>query len=192
VIAVGFAVPLAALAVWRSRMVGDDLRGMIAAGLIGLTFLATAWIAHPTGAAAIALAYGATCAWTDMLARRVYLPVSAFAGAMVVGSAIMDGHGTDAAVGGLALGGFGLALHLVTKRRGFGFGDVTSWAIVGCALGVVSGLQVVAAGSIIGSVVVVGLIVARVVTRRFRVPMAFFTYVGMVAVMFFSTVGVQR
>src|ERR1700694_6044518 len=54
VIAGGFAVPFAPLAVWRSRMVGDDWRGMIAAGLIGLTFLATAWIAHPTGAAAIA------------------------------------------------------------------------------------------------------------------------------------------
>jgi hypothetical protein len=192
VIAVGFAVPLAALAVWRSRMVGDDLRGVIAAGLIVLTFLATAWIAHPAGASAIVLAYGATCAWTDILARRVYLPVSVFAGALVVASAVMDGHGTGAAVGGFALGGFGLALHLVTRRRGFGFGDVTSWTIVGCAIGVVSGLQVVAAGSIVGSIVVVGLIVSRVVTKRFRVPMALFTYVGMVAVMLFSTVGVQR
>lgn len=191
-IAMGFAVPLAALAVWRSRMVGDDLRGFIAAALIVLTFIVTAWIAHPAGAAAIALAYGATCAWTDALARRVYLPVSLFAGAMVVASAIMDGHAVEAATGGFVLGGFGLALHLVTRRRGFGFGDVTSWAIVGCALGVVSGLQVVAAGSIIGSVVVVGLTVSGVVTRRFRVPMALFTYVGMVAVMFVSTVGVQR
>jgi hypothetical protein len=192
VIAMGFVVPLAALAVWRSRMVGDDLRGFVAAGLIVLSFTVTALIAHPAGAAAIALAYGATCAWTDALARRVYLPVSLFAGALVIASAIMEGHAADAAIGGLALGGFGLALHLVTRRRGFGFGDVTSWAIVGCALGVVGGLEVVAAGSIIGSLVVVGLIVAGVLTRRFRVPMALFTYVGMVAVMFVSAVGVLR
>jgi len=192
VIAVGFAVPFAALAVWRSRMVGDDLRGFIAAGLILSTFIVTAWIVHPAGAAAIALAYAATCAWTDALTRRVYLPVSLFAGALVVASTIIEGRVAEAAAGALALGGFGLVLHLATRRRGFGFGDVTSWAIVGCALGVVVGVQVVAAGSIIGSFVVVGLIVARVVSRRVRVPMALLTYVGMVAVMVASTVGVQR
>ena len=191
-IAMGFVVPLAALAMWRSRVVGDDLRGAVAATLIAVTFLATALLAHPVGAAAIALAYGATCAWTDALVRRVYLPVSIFAGLSVLAVVVAEGRAVNGAVGFLALGGFGLALHLATRRRGFGFGDVTSWAIIGAALGLSSGLQVVAVGSVIGAIVVVGLIAAGVLDRRARVPMALFTYVGAVVVMWVSTVGVVR
>jgi len=115
-----------------------------------------------------------------------------FVGAPLCPSGVSARGVAGAAAGSFARGVVGQGCALVPGRRGFGFGDVTSWAIVGCALGVVVGVQVVAAGSIIGSFVVVGLIVARVVSRRVRVPMALLTYVGMVAVMVASTVGVQR
>jgi hypothetical protein len=173
-------------------MVGDDLRGMLALSLIGVTFIATAVLVHPVGASAIALAYAATCAWTDAMVRRVYLPVSILAGLLVVAIIVADGGAVNGALGAAALGGFGLTLHLLTRGRGFGFGDVTNWAIVGGALGAFSGLEVVGAGSVIGAFVVVALIASGVLDRRCHVPMALFTFVGMIVVMWVSTAGVIR
>jgi prepilin signal peptidase PulO-like enzyme (type II secretory pathway) len=187
---VAMVVPFAALAVWRGRALGDDLRGLVALLLVGAALVVTALLTHPLGAPAIALAYTATCAWTDALARRVYLPVSFFAATTVAVVDVLEGGMVEGALGAVALGGFGLLLHFGTRRRGFGFGDVTCWAIVGASFGVLHGVWIVAVGSIVGAVLVVALIALGVVDRSYRVPLALYTFVGTVAVMGALSAGV--
>jgi hypothetical protein len=176
----------------RARVIGDDLRGLRQPAAVLVALGATAAYVQAQMVTAIVLAYAGTCAWTDLRARRVYLPVSLAAAALVVTLAAAGGALPSAAIGALALGGFGLALHYGTRRQGFGLGDATNWAIVGAGLGAERGLWVVAAGAGIGAVAILPLIGLGVVSRSYRVPMALCTFVGVLLVLCAASAGILR
>jgi hypothetical protein len=177
-IALGWTLPLGVFAVLRARVVGDDVRGLHQPAAILVALGATAAYIHAQAATSIVLAYAAACAWTDLRARRVYLPVSLAAAALVVAHEAAAGALPSAATGALLLGGFGLALHYGTRGQGFGLGDATNWAIVGAGLGAERGLWAIGAGAALGVVAVVPLIGLGIVSRAYRVPMALCTYAG--------------
>lgn len=92
-------------------------------------------------------------------ARTGYIP-NAVTRATAVASFVLTlpSGPTRAALGACVAGGLLLALHLLTRGRGLGLGDVKLGAAIGAGLGPWCGLAAVAAAFIIGGVYAVCLI----------------------------------
>lgn len=183
---------LAVLAFWRASQLGDGL----ASGRVSFIPLAVvallALFRQATPSAAAVLAFAGVCAWTDLRARRVYLPVAAAGAFVVLGFRVAEGAFFEALVGSAVLGGLALALYAVTRGRGFGFGDVLSWTVVGLAFAPMRGLEAICVGSCVGAVVSIALLATKRISRRTPMPMAAFTFVGVVLVLIASFPMVTR
>ena len=144
-----YAIPLAALAAWRAAQCGPlALERRYSLGLLayGAGVLVFAHFEPLTMREALGFAFLFVCAWSDLVARKVYLPVSiaAFVGAGIIafGTSCL----TDALAGSVLLGGASLALFLVGGGKVWGFGDVLLAAVVGACFGPVSGALTFAMG----------------------------------------------
>lgn len=182
VVVAGCWAPFAVAAAARARVLGDRL-GQVGP-LVALALAAGAGLARSDGRASVdvALAYLAVCAWTDVRARRVYLPVSGLAGAAVVIASVAQGGFPDHVLAAASFASFALVLHVATRRRGFGCGDVAAWAVLGAGCGPLDALAAIAVGSGAGAVVYGTLVARGVLPRSYPVPLAALTFVGIVVV----------
>jgi prepilin signal peptidase PulO-like enzyme (type II secretory pathway) len=122
--------------------------------------------------AVLALAFLA-CTATDLLAYRVpdavTLPATAFA---LVGAATQGQPELASAIGGASMAGGLLLVAAVLTRGGLGGGDVKLGVLIGAALGLPEAAFALAAGIVLGGVVVIGLYAMRWLDREQAFPFA--------------------
>lgn len=178
-----YAIPLAALAVWRARQHGPlvtDRRYCLGLIAYGAAVLAFAHFETFSMREALGFAFLFVCAWSDLVARKVYLPVSIAALFGAGATAFMGGEVADALVGAGLLGGASLAVFLLARGKAWGFGDVFVAAVVGAAFGPVSGILTFALGFIVGALIATPLVLSGRVSRADPLPMGTFVAAGSV------------
>jgi hypothetical protein len=182
IVVAGCWAPFAAAAAARARVLGDELGPAGPVVVLALAAVASALAADRHASVDVALAYLAVCAWTDVRARRVYLPVSGLAGVAVAIAAIADGGLLGHLVGAASCAAFALLLHLGTRRRGFGCGDVAAWTVLGAGCGPYDAFAAIAVGAGAGAAVYGTLVARGVLPRSYPVPLAALTFLGIVVV----------
>jgi leader peptidase (prepilin peptidase)/N-methyltransferase len=96
--------------------------------------------------------------------------------------AALDGGALAAAAGGCAVGGGLLGLHLVSRGRGLGLGDVKLGVAIGAGLGPVSGPLAVAAAFALGASYAIALLATRRARRGDTIAFGPFLAAGTCAV----------
>jgi prepilin signal peptidase PulO-like enzyme (type II secretory pathway) len=178
---VAYAVPFSLLATMRALQGGPlprDLRYVIGGALYALCVLGFAATVTETPRVALGAAFLFVCAWTDVVARKVYFPVSVAAIVAAVVQAAWLGQLPDALAGGLALTAVAAIPYGLTRGRGFGLGDVLLAAIIGATFGLHDGGLVFAFGFIVGAIVSSILLAAHVIGRRDPLPLVTFVAAG--------------
>jgi prepilin signal peptidase PulO-like enzyme (type II secretory pathway) len=178
---VAYAVPFALLATLRARQGGPlprDLRCVIGGAFYAMCVLGFAATATETPRVALGFAFLFVCAWSDLTARKVYLPVTVAAIVAAAFQAAWAGQLADAVAGGLALSAAAAIPYGLTRGRGFGLGDVLLAAVIGAAFGLDDGALVFAYGFIVGAIISSVLLAARVIGHRDPLPLVTFVTVG--------------
>jgi leader peptidase (prepilin peptidase)/N-methyltransferase len=119
------------------------------------------------------------CTGTDVLAYRVPNVVTypGIIAAIVIGMIMPDANRADVGLGGLVMGGTFLAMSIAT-RGGMGMGDVKLALFIGFALGLTLAIMAMLITAIVGGVIAVALMVARLRSRRDPIPYAPFLALG--------------
>jgi len=181
---VAYTVPLWALAAWRALQGGPlqvrERRYVYPFIAYVIFTIAFAAVAKPSMREALGFAFLFVSAWSDVVARKVYYPVAlaALLGSFVTAGLV--GSLYDAAIGAAILGGASALLNVLTRGKGWGFGDVLLAAIVGAAFGLHAGLLIFAFGFIVGAVVATMLLATKLIGRRDPLPMVTFVAAGSV------------
>ncbi|MGH7708518.1 MAG: prepilin peptidase [Vulcanimicrobiaceae bacterium] len=102
-----------------------------------------------TTATATALAGGIADARTGLVPNRLTYPALALLGLLALSLQAID----VASAGALAIGGTLLTIHLVTRRRGLGLGDVKLGTCIGAGLGPQIGLAALGVAFVAGGAV---------------------------------------
>jgi len=118
-----------------------------------------------TAAAAIVLAACAVGAASDRQTGYLFDAVAAGAGGLLCIGAVVGGELPTLALGAGSCGGVLWVLHLTTRGRGVGLGDVKLAALIGGGLGVRIGAIAVGAAFVAGAIVAVGGLVSGRVSR---------------------------
>jgi leader peptidase (prepilin peptidase)/N-methyltransferase len=113
---------------------------------------------------------------TGRIPDRVTRPTSMIA----LGLAIVGGLVLTAFWGALAVGGSLLFLHVITRGRGLGLGDVKLGTAIGVGLGPAAGLAALCGAFIIGGAYATWLLATRRASHRDAVPFAPFLAMGTV------------
>jgi prepilin signal peptidase PulO-like enzyme (type II secretory pathway) len=90
----------------------------------------------------------------------------------------------DLLYGALAIGGFFLAQHLVSKGRWIGAGDIRMGALMGLILGLRDGLGALFVAYVLGALVGVYLIATKRATGKTKVPFGTFLVAGTLVMLF--------
>jgi prepilin signal peptidase PulO-like enzyme (type II secretory pathway) len=189
---VAYAVSLSVLATIRALQGGPlprATRYVVGAGLYALCVLGFALTVSEAPRAALGFAFLFVGAWTDMVARKVYLPVTIAAVAAAMVQAAMVGQARDALLGAAVMAAVAFIPYAVTRGRGFGFGDVLLAAVIGAAFGLHDGPLVFAFGFIVGAVVSSILLACNVIGRRDSLPLVAFVAAGSLVLVGMRTVG---
>lgn len=188
------SVPLWAVAGWRARQGGivlfSDRRRLVAFLVYMFCTAAFAIAVAPSPRESLGFAFLLVSAWSDLVARKVYLPVVGGALAGIASAAVVNAQSEDALLGALVMGALGLALNRLTRGKGWGFGDVFMCLVIGGAFGLHVALVTLAFGFIIGAVVASALLIAKRLDRRDPLPMVTFVAAGAVVTAFFRLAGV--
>jgi leader peptidase (prepilin peptidase)/N-methyltransferase len=128
--------------------------------------------------AAIAVAGTFVAAATDVRTGLIPDPLTLATVTLALAAAAGTGTIPAAIGGGLAAGGALLALHLCTRRRGLGLGDVKLGVAIGVGLGASAALEALGVAFVAGALGGVGLLVARRAHRRSALPFAPFLALG--------------
>lgn len=178
---VAYAVPFSILATIRAMQGGPlprDVRYIVGGALYALCVLGFALTVSEAPRAALGFAFLFVCAWTDLAARKVYLPVTIAALLAAFIQAAIAGQIVDALVGGAALAAVAFVPYVVTRGRGFGLGDVLLAAVIGATFGIHDGPLVFALGFIVGAVISSILLACKVIGRRDPLPLVTFVALG--------------
>jgi len=117
-------------------------------------------------------------AWTDLTARKVYLPVTIAAVLAAIVQAALVGEIRDALVSGAVLAAIAFVPYVLTRGRGFGLGDVLLAAVIGSTFGLRDGALVFAFGFIVGAIVASILLVSKIIRREDPLPLVTFVALG--------------
>lgn len=96
--------------------------------------------------------------------------------------AALNGAVAAAAVGACAVGGALLALHLVSRGRGLGLGDVKLGVAIGAGLGPLAGALAVGAAFVLGAAYAIALLATRRAQRGDAIAFGPFLAAGTLAV----------
>lgn len=137
---------------WANRF-GEPLtvRDPVAWFIAGTSIVAAGWAHFP--AAAIVLATCVVCAATDVQTGYIFDVVLASAGVGLCVCTALFGGLASVALGAGICGGALWLLHVATRGRGLGFGDVKLSALIGGGLGYHSGAVAVGAAFVVGAMI---------------------------------------
>jgi prepilin signal peptidase PulO-like enzyme (type II secretory pathway) len=110
---------------------------------------------------AIALSAVAVCGITDLATGLIFDVVTFPALSATLLAACMGGHLLHSAIGASICGGGLLALHLGTRGRGLGLGDVKLASVIGAGLGGVSSIEAIGCAFVLGALVAIPAMVMR-------------------------------
>jgi leader peptidase (prepilin peptidase)/N-methyltransferase len=130
--------------------------------------------------AAIVVAGTFTAAAIDVRTGLIPDPLTLVTVVLALAAAAAAGSASAALGGGLVAGGALLALHLCTRRRGLGLGDVKLGVAIGIGLGAPAALEALGVAFVAGALGGIGLLVARRAHRRTALPFAPFLAFGTV------------
>jgi prepilin signal peptidase PulO-like enzyme (type II secretory pathway) len=164
---------LATAAALRAQLSGErfDLRilGFVAAAGIGLVGFAGIVVSPSI---AIAVAYAAVSVVTDLSSGHIYDVVTYPAAVGVCVCAIAGGSLATAVCGSAVALSVAGGLHLLTRRRGLGMGDVKLFAVICGALAAEPALVLIGASFICGGIFVGCALLLRRMKFGQRVPFA--------------------
>jgi prepilin signal peptidase PulO-like enzyme (type II secretory pathway) len=126
----------------------------------------------------VALGCTLISAVTDLRNGLIYDRVTASAAAVLAILAATGHELPRALLGASIAGGVLLVLHVVTRRRGIGLGDVKLAGVVGAGFGAQLGITAIGLAFVAGAVVAVALLAARRAHRSDRIPFAPFIAFG--------------
>jgi leader peptidase (prepilin peptidase) / N-methyltransferase len=128
---------------------------------------------------AIAALFG-TCAAAVIDARTGFIPdrITCTTTLLALGLAASSGTVADAFTGACAVGGSLLALHLFSRGRGLGLGDVKLGTTIGAGFGVTAGFAALGVAFIAGGAYAIWLLATRRATRRSTIPFGPFLAAG--------------
>ncbi len=139
-------------------------------------------LAPALGVSALVIAL-LVCTATDLIRFRVpnaiTYPGTALA---VVAALVLPGGDAISALIAAAVGGLVFLLMAIITRGGIGLGDVKLAVLIGAGLGLRSSYQALLLGVLAGGVIILGLFVVGIVSRRQAVPYAPFLALAAVAV----------
>jgi leader peptidase (prepilin peptidase)/N-methyltransferase len=151
------------IAHWRGARVLDSwasVFGVAGAGL--LTSVSRTTDPMEGIAIAVAVAALAVCAWTDMQLGLAFDQITLGGLTVVLCVRAIEGSGcSPTLLGSAGAGGTLMALHLVTRGRGMGLGDVKLAALIGALLGAVDAAIALGIAFVAGAAVGVSMILAR-------------------------------
>jgi prepilin signal peptidase PulO-like enzyme (type II secretory pathway) len=178
---VAYVVPFSVLAAFRALQGGPlprDLRHVAGVTIYALGVLGFALTFTTSPRTALGFAFLFVCAWTDVTARKVYLPVTiaAFFAALV--QATVVGELAGALIASAVMAAVAFVPYIATRGRGFGLGDVLLAAVVGGAFGLQDGGLIFAFGFIVGAIIASILLASKVIARQDPLPMVTFVAAG--------------
>lgn len=138
---------------WGMRLRFGTLPAAAAVGAAAVLQIYCMLRAPSAGAAAMqtpSLGAAAISAVTDLQTGYVFDAVTMPALCITLVAAGMSGHFNAAVLGGCASGAVLYALHIVTRGRGLGLGDVKLACCIGSALGVAGGLRALQTAFVLG------------------------------------------
>ncbi|MHB8147625.1 MAG: prepilin peptidase [Vulcanimicrobiaceae bacterium] len=119
--------------------------------------------------------------WTDLrlglIVDRVTLPASV----SVLALLIVGGHAIASIVGMAGASAVLLALHMVTRGRGMGLGDVKLAAVIGASLGLYRSVVALGCAFVLGAIVGVVILSIRRARRGAQVAFAPYLAIGSIA-----------
>lgn len=155
-------------------------------GITAIVVLAGAAATSRAGAAALpeltAISAGGVCAVTDLQTGYVFDRVVLFGTLLLCLFSPASESIARVAYGALACGGTLGALHVGTRGRGIGLGDVKLGALLGAAVGVRGGLELLGIAFIAGGAVATTLLIFKRKRRVDTIAFAPFLAVGVCTV----------
>jgi leader peptidase (prepilin peptidase) / N-methyltransferase len=129
-------------------------------------------------------ALGGTCAAAAIDARTGFIPdrLTRTTTLLALGLAAAGGTAAEACTGACAVGGALLALHLSSRGRGLGLGDVKLGTTIGAGFGVTAGVAALGLAFIGGAAYATWLLVTHRATRRDAIPFGPFLAAGTLTV----------
>jgi leader peptidase (prepilin peptidase) / N-methyltransferase len=131
-------------------------------------------------APAMAVAVSGAIAAGIVDARTGYIPdpISRTAALAALALAALGGAATNACMGAYVVGGGLLALHLLSRGRGLGLGDVKLGTAIGAGCGPSAGAVALGAAFVIGGAYAAWLLVTRRAKRGDAIPFGPFLGIG--------------
>jgi leader peptidase (prepilin peptidase)/N-methyltransferase len=121
-----------------------------------------------------------TCAAAAIDARTGLVPdrLTCTTTLLTLGLAAFTGSAEDACMGACAVGGLLLSLHLVSRGRGLGLGDVKLGTTIGAGFGVAAGITALGVAFVAGGAYAAWMLATRRATRRSTIPFGPFLAAG--------------
>jgi prepilin signal peptidase PulO-like enzyme (type II secretory pathway) len=177
-----FTMELLALMTLARRRSGcvSFLDPIVIALTIAGSLMLAAGSRSPAGDFGIAVALACTIAGaaSDRATGLIFDSVNGFGAVTIAGWAVATNRLSEAIVGGLLCALVLFALHVSTRRRGLGLGDVKLGAVIGAGAGALTGLGAIGAAFVIGAVWACVMLVHRRLRREDRVAFAPFMAAG--------------
>lgn len=134
-----------------------------------------------------------TCAAAVIDARTGFIPewLTRLTTLLALGLAAASGAAPAACIGACVVGGALLALHLLSRGRGLGLGDVKLGAAIGAGFGATAGIAALGVAFVAGGAYAAWMLATRRARRRDAIPFGPFLAAGTLSAALLSLGGLR-